>query len=381
MSLTSDSLRVLQMLPELESGGVERGTLEIARHLVETGHHSTVISGGGRMVPQLEREGSKHLQWPVGAKNPRVLACFYPLRKFLIQEKIDVLHLRSRIPAWLGYLVWLSLPASSRPLLVTTFHGFYSINMFSSIMAKGDCVIAVSESIKNHIIENYRIPKRLEVIPRGADLSEFHPQKVGYERIAKLREDWGIRRDVPIIMVPGRISRIKGHQVFLESLLKITGVEFQAVLVGDYQENIRFYQELRSFIADNNLAGSVIFSGHCADMPAAYLLADLVVSATSIKPESFGRTNIEAMAMGKTVIATAHGGSEETVVNNETGWLVEPANPLEMGERIRFALENLDRLQAMGKKGMKRVFTEFTLEKMCDTTLQLYHQLNATRKK
>ena len=145
------SLTVVQMLPELEGGGVERGTLELGKYLAEHGHRSLVISAGGRLVGQLEREGSKHIPWNVGSKSPICLKYILPLRRLLQKEQVDVLHLRSRMPAWVGYLAWKSLPKSKRPALVTTFHGFYSVNSYSAIMTKGDGIIAVSESIKKHI--------------------------------------------------------------------------------------------------------------------------------------------------------------------------------------------------------------------------------------
>jgi glycosyltransferase involved in cell wall biosynthesis len=369
------TIKVVQMLPELESGGVERGTLEMGKHLAFSGHHSIVISGGGRMVKQLEQEGSRHITLPVGSKSPRCLASLLPLRKLLLSERVDVLHLRSRMPAWVGYVTWLSLPQNKRPLLVTTFHGYYSHNAYSSIMTKGDCIIAVSEGIREHISKNYRVRGKLKTIFRGVDQMTFSPERVDQRRIENLHDRWGIQKETPVVMLPGRISRNKGHDIFLRSLLQIKKEPFQAILVGDCDEQNGFIIELRNFIESSGLAEQVKFVGHCDDMPAAYLLADIIVSASSKRPEAFGRTTIEAMAMGKPVIATSHGGSVEIVKHGENGWLVQPSNPEEMGKQIAAALKNIYSLAEMGKKGMKHVHECFSTDSMCENTLKLYREL------
>ena len=363
------------MLPELESGGVERGTLEMGKHLASSGHHSFVISGGGRMVKQLEQEGSRHIKWAVGSKGPRSLGYLQPLRKLLLNEKIDVLHLRSRMPAWIGYSAWLSLPKKKRPLLVTTFHGFYSVNVYSGIMTKGDCVVAVSESIKEHISRHYKVRGKLRTIFRGVDRSIFNPEIVDDKRVRYLQNLWGIKKGIPVVMLPGRLSRIKGQDIFLKSLLNIKKKPFQAIMVGDCHEGNGFVIELKNFIRQNGLDESVKLVGHCQDMPAAYLLSDFIVSASSKKPEAFGRTIIEAMAMGKPVIATAHGGSVETVLHGKSGWLVEPSNSDELGRKIEEILGCTEYLRQVGSVGMKRVQQCFSTESMCDNTLGLYKEM------
>jgi glycosyltransferase involved in cell wall biosynthesis len=368
-------LKVVQMLPELESGGVERGTLEMGKYLAISGHHSIVISGGGRMVKQLEQEGSKHIRWPVGSKSPRCLASLPPLRKLLLHERVDVLHLRSRMPAWVGYVTWLSLPQKMRPLLVTTFHGYYSLNAYSGIMTKGDCIIAVSEGIREHISKNYKVRGKLKTIFRGVDQVTFAPERVEESRVRNLHDRWGMQKGAPVVMLPGRISRNKGHDVFLKSLLEIKKEPFQAILVGDCDEDNGFIIELRNFIQSSGLAEQVKLVGHCDDMPAAYMLADIIVSASSKRPEAFGRTTIEAMAMGKPVIATSHGGSVEIVKHGENGWLVPPSNPEEMGKQIASALKKTDSLVEMGKKGMKHVHECFSTDSMCESTLKIYREL------
>ncbi len=371
--LAKEKLTILQMLPDLEGGGVERGTLEMGSFLVSKGHRSLVVSGGGRLVDQLEKEGSNHRVMSVGSKSPAVLKCIWPLRKMLRDERIDILHLRSRMPAWVGYAAWLSLPQKHRPLLVTTFHGFYSVNAYSAIMTRGNAIIAVSESIKKHIAECYNKMDNVTLIFRGVDAKQFTPELVEQSRVDELADNWGVDRDKPIIMLPGRITRLKGQDIFIKSLSLLNGFDFQAILVGDIGENPGYSEELLELIGKNNLASRVKLVGHCADMAASYMIADVVMSASSSEPEAFGRTTVEAMAMGKPVIATAHGGSLETVVHGETGWLVPPSDPEAMAHAIEKALELGDKaLKNMGTKGRERVLSRFTTESMCESTLKLY---------
>ena len=371
-------LTVVQMLPELEGGGVERGTLEVGRYLAEKGHRSIVISGGGRLVPQLEKEGSSHLSWNVGSKSPVCLRYILPLRSLLKREKVDILHLRSRMPAWIGYLAWKTLPTHRRPVLVTTFHGFYSVNAYSAIMTKGMAVIAVSESIRQHIYEHYGKKNGVRLIFRGVDTEQFAPENVERERVERLRRQWGISGDRPVVMLPGRITRLKGQAVFIKALSLLRHEDFQALLVGDTKENPGFVEELNALVQELGLVGKVRMVGHCTDMAAAFLLADIVVSASSSEPEAFGRTSVEAMAMGRPVVATAHGGSLETVIDGETGWLVRPSDPEDMARALDEALSlDRERLAGLGLQGKERVRKNFTTTSMCLQTETLYRQLIA----
>jgi len=368
-------LTVLQMLPELESGGVERGTLEMGKHLAANGHRSLVVSGGGRLVDQLEREGSKHFQMKVGKKSLSSLRYIPRLRKLMREEAVDILHLRSRLPAWLGYVAWKSLPAAERPALVTTFHGFYSVNAYSAIMTKGETVIAVSESVKDHIREFYGEHISVKPIFRGVAEETFNPDAISPVRIEALRQDWGIEPNVPVVMLPGRFSRWKGQDVFLRSLSRLSHMDFQAILVGDPLETPNYTEELKTIIEKHKLHNRVKMVGHCNDMAAAYLLSDIVVSASSSEPEAFGRVSIEAMAMGRPVIATAHGGSLETVVDSVTGWLIEPADFQAMARALEKAL-TIDRkeLEKLGLNGRKRVLQQFTTRSMCEQTVNVYYR-------
>jgi glycosyltransferase involved in cell wall biosynthesis len=374
-----DKLTVVQMLPDLEGGGVERGTLETGRYLARNGHKSIVISAGGRMVKQLEEEGSRHIAWNIGDKSPRSLLYIRPLRSLLLQERVDVLHLRSRMPAWIAYIAWKSLPPHKRPALVTTFHGFYSVNSYSAIMTRGERIIAVSEAIARHIRENYGLEDKVTLNYRGIDEDLFSPDNVEAERVEYLAEKWGINRSRIIIMLPGRLTRLKGQHVFIKSLTLLKSGNFQAVMVGDTQDNPGYTRFLMNLINENNLEGKVKLVGHCSDMPAALLLADIVISATSSEPEAFGRTTAEAMAMGKTVVATAHGGSLETVVAGETGWLVQPSDPEDMARAIDEAMVDPEKRKAFGEAGQLRVRRHFTLKNMCENTLTIYRELLAEK--
>ncbi|WP_456384835.1 glycosyltransferase family 4 protein [Desulfolithobacter sp.] len=370
-------LTIVQMLPELKGGGVERGTLELGRFLVRAGHKSLVISQGGRLVGLLKRQGSIHLRYPfVGEKSPRALLSILRLRRDILRHRVDILHLRSRIPAWVGYLAWKSLPAKKRPVLVTTFHGFYSVNRYSAVMTRGEKVIAVSRTIGEHIRSAYNIDReKIVVIYRGVDIGEFDPRKVEENRVAELRSAWDIRPDAgPVILLPARMTRLKGHDVFFSALAMLRDQDWQAVCVGQIDENSYYVNELRRGLVEAGLAERVRMVDHCQDMAAAMTLADIVVSA-SREPESFGRTVVEAQAMERPVIATAHGGSMETVEPGETGLLARPGDATSLARSLHALLADRTLRQLLGRAGREQVLKNFTVERMCSQTLALYDSL------
>ena len=374
------TISVMQLLPELNSGGVERGTLEMGRHLVDKKHNSVVVSGGGRLVEQLEREGSLHIKKSIGSKTPLALVHIWPMRRLIKAHNIDILHLRSRMPAWVGYVAWLSIPKKKRPLLVTTFHGFYSVNAYSEIMTKGEGVIAVSESIKKHIKDNYDRSEKVRLIFRGVEIDSFTPAKVSYDRIEKLRSEWGVTNEQKVIMLPGRLTRLKGQEVFLKSLLSVKNSSYIAVLVGDTLDNPGYTSELKEIIDSNGLGHYVKMVGHCSDMPAAFMVADIVLSTSSLEPEAFGRTTVEAMAMGCPVIVTGHGGSLETVIPGENGWIVQPSNIAELASAIDEALDTpQQKLKKIGENNQRRVMEKFTASAMCEQTFSFYEELLAEK--
>lgn len=375
MNTPARPLTVVQMLPELQSGGVERGTLELAAFLVSQGHRSLVISGGGRLAPELAASGSRHLAWQIGAKSPLTLRYVPRLVQLFFREQVDILHLRSRVPAWVGYLAWRLTPAARRPRLVTTFHGFYSVNGYSAVMAKGERVIAISRVVREHILANYPIPpERVVLIPRGVDEKIFTPEAVAPERMERLRAQWGLSAATgPVIMLPGRITRLKGHEIFIRSLAVLQNLPWTALIVGDPEDNPRLADELRALIAASRLEKRILLAGHCPDMPAAYALAGLVVSATHGTPEAFGRVAVEAQAMGVPVVASALGGSLETVLPGKTGWLFAPGDAEDLTRALREALPNRGLREAYGRAGRDWVRENFTVARMCRETLSVYH--------
>ena len=375
--MVARTITVVQMLPDLISGGVERGTLEMGRYLSEQGHRSIVVSAGGRMVSQLEREKSRHVAWKVGRKTPVCLQYLLPLRRLLLRERVDILHLRSRLPAWVGYLAWRSLPAGRRPRLVTTFHGFYSVNAYSAVMTKGERVIAISRAVAEHIARHYQVAaNRIEVIYRGFDAETFAPEYVTASRVEALRNTWGLQETTgPLIMLPGRLTRLKGHDIFIDSLAAIRELPWAAVCVGDKQENPGLVAELLQRAVRRGIAGRIGFVGHCDDMPAALKLADVVVSATSTHAEAFGRVAVEAQAMGKAVIASAHGGSLETVIDGKTGWLVKPADSVKLADALKAVVSDGEIRALRGAAGRRWVEKTFTVERMCRQTLAVYEDL------
>ncbi|MEE4240392.1 MAG: glycosyltransferase, partial [Desulfopila sp.] len=377
-------LRILQILPELDEGGVEGETLDLAVYLADQGYHSMVISAGGRLVRQLEEAGGIHFTWPhIGEKSFRCLKYIKKLQYFFIDQKVDVIHLRSRLPAWIGYMAWKRLPPLLRPALITTFHGFYSVNSYSTIMTKGEKVIAVSEVISQHIQENYHVDKsKIELIHGGCDTKIFDPAGVSAERVEKLQEKWQLPQDgTPVIMLPGRLTQWKGQDVFIESLALIKELDFFAICVGETEENSSYTKRLQERIRRHELQNKVRLVGHCSDMPAALMASDLVISASSTQPEAFGKVAIEAMAMEKPVVSTRHGGSLETIVENETGWFVAPSSPVEMANAIKNVLTNRALLLKAGKKGREWVEKNFTAYQMCEKTLVLYQRLCAEKEK
>lgn len=309
-------LTVVQVLPALESGGVERGTLEVAAELVRRGHRSIVISAGGRMVAELVAAGSEHLSWPIGHKSLLTLRYVRRLRAYLRDQKVDVLHARSRLPAWIAYLAWRGMSPARRPRFVTTVHGFYSVGRYSAVMTKGERVIAVSHVIAEYIRTHYPQvdPQRIVVIPRGVDRTEF---PYGFEPDPQWRARWYEAfpqlRARSILTLPGRITRRKGHEDFLRLIaeLREAGEPVHGLIVGGEDPRRRAYaRELRQQVQRLGLTDHVTFTGRRTDIREIFAISALVLSLSS-KPESFGRTVLEALSLGVPVIGYDHGGVGE----------------------------------------------------------------------
>jgi len=314
---TARRLTVVQLLPALESGGVERGTLEVGKYLVEHGHRSIVISAGGRMVEQLTREGSEHVQWDIGRKSPFTLLRYVGrLRRFLRDEKVDILHVRSRMPGWVGYLAWKGMEPAHRPRLVSTVHGLYSVNAYSAVMTKGETVIAVSETVRQYVLQHYPAvsPDRVRLIFRGVDRSQF---SYGYQPSTEWLEAW--RNQHPflagkqVLTLPGRITRLKGHEEFLNLIadLKKDDLPIHGLIVGGAQDDKQAYlDELKTLAAKLGISAEVTFTGQRSDLREIMAVSNLVLSL-STKAESFGRTVLEALSLGIPVCGYNHGGVGE----------------------------------------------------------------------
>jgi glycosyltransferase involved in cell wall biosynthesis len=375
----SEAPVILQVLPRLESGGVERGTVEITAAIRDAGWKPLVASAGGAMIPHITHAGGEHLTLPLDSKNPFVIyANAQKLVRIIKKRNVSLVHARSRAPGWAAYLAakWSGVP------FVTTFHGIYGTEnalkkRYNSVMVKGARVIAVSTFVRDHILANYAIDAtRIRTIPRGVDFSLFEASKVKPGRIQELTKSWMLYDNfAPVIFCPGRISRIKGQHVLVEALAKLANVPFQCIIAGTDNGHEDYREELEQLIRARGLAEKVRIANATNFMAEAYTLSSIVVVPSS-QPESFGRVAIEAQAMGRLVIATDHGGARETIVPNETGYLVPPDNAEMMAEAIRFALGRDERIvDAMAEYAIRHVRSHFSSDKMKADTIAVYREL------
>ena len=368
---------VLQVLPAMDMGGVERGTVQTAAALTAAGWRAMVASSGGPMVHELSRAGAKHIEMPLAAKRPfRMLRNADALADLINREGVDLVHARSRAPAWSA----LSAARRTDKPFVTTFHNAYGHNWlkhhYIKVMAKGDKVIAISDFVAQHVRETYGVDDdRLVTIHRGINADIFDPANVSAERMIQLSKPWRLPDDRPVIMLPGRLTRWKGHSVLIEALAILGRKDICCVLVGGDQGRTAYRQKLEEQARRRGLDQVLRVVEHCSDMAAAYMLADVVVSA-STHPEGFGRVAVEAQAMGRPVIATDHGGSRETIWHDESGWLVPPNEPEAMAAALERALSlNQAEREAMAANGRDNVEQNFTVTLMCQRILAVYQSL------
>jgi glycosyltransferase involved in cell wall biosynthesis len=378
--MSADSLppAVLQVLPMLETGGVERGTIEVAEALVRAGFRALVASAGGRLVPELIHLGAEHVVLPLASKDPWVMwRNAAKLAAVIRDRRIAIVHARSRAPAWSARLAAHRTGAR----WVTTYHGTYNEGFplkrrYNAVMASGERVIAISAFIAEHLMARHGTdPARVRIIPRGVDPRRFDPSLVSGERIVKLARAWRIPDAAPVVLLPGRLTRWKGQEVLIEALARMKRRDAVAVLAGDDQGRHGYRAGLEALAERLGLGARVRIVGDCADMPAALMLADVVVSA-SIEPEAFGRVVVEAQAMGRPVVATAHGGAAETVSPGETGWLVPPGDARALAAALDHALSlDAETRMALGARARKSVLARYTTERMCAATLDVYREL------
>jgi glycosyltransferase involved in cell wall biosynthesis len=368
---------VLQIVPRLVSGGAERGTVELAAALVAAGWTSCVASAGGLLERELARAGAVHVRLPLASKNPLVMRRNARRLVPLIRRLgIDIVHARSRAPAWSA---WAAARATRRHF-VTTFHNAYAGGTrlkrhYNSVMARGERVIAISDFVADHVAKTYGIgTDRLRPIPRGVDLAVFCPDRVGGPRIAALVRRWRLPETAPVVMLPGRLTRWKGGLDFIAAAALLGRPEVCFVLVGAPQHR-GFRRELETAIAGAGDRGIFRIVEACDDMPAAYMLADLVVSASS-DPEGFGRVVAEAQAMGRPTIATDHGGARETIIPGVTGWLVPPRDPTALAAAIGEALSLAPAARTLlAERAIAHIAAGFNRETMCARTIAVYEEL------
>ena len=373
---------VLQVLPALVTGGVERGAVDIAAAIVAAGGTAIVASSGGPMVRELERAGARHITLPVHSKNPIVMFRNIGRLIRLIEEHgVNVVHARSRAPAWSAYRA----ARRANVAFVTTFHGTYGHGSpvkrwYNSVMLKGERVIAISQFIAGHIRDVYGLDDpKVRVIHRGVDLALFSPQAVSAERLIDLAERWRVTEGMPIVMLPGRLTSWKGQGLLIEALARLGRTDIRCLLVGSDQGRHGYRRSLENMIERRGLSGVVQMTDHCRDMPAAYMLADVVVSA-STDPEAFGRVAAEAQAMGRPVVASNHGAARETVLPGKTGLLFAPGNAdaLALAIAETLALDSQAR-EALAADAIAHIRANFSKEKMCEETLALYGELLEAR--
>jgi glycosyltransferase involved in cell wall biosynthesis len=368
---------VLQIIPSLVSGGAERGTVDLAGALVAAGWTAYVASSGGPLEHQLTRLGAHHLKLPLATKNPLAIRRnAATLGEIVRRHKIDIVHARSRAPAWSA---WLAAQATSRRF-VTTFHNAYDTDLplkrwYNSVMARGERVIAISQFVGQHVADVYGLgADRLRVIPRGVDLALFDPHRVSGERIAALATGWRIPEDARVVTLPARLTRWKGGLDFIAAIARLGRRDLCCLLVGAEQRR-GFRRELEKAIERSGFVGIFRIVDDCRDMPAAYMLSDVVVSA-STDPEGFGRVIVEAQAMGRPVVATDHGGARETIIPGITGWLARPGDPAALAAAIGQALA-LDTAQraAFARRARAHVAAGYTRDAMCARTIDVYEEL------
>ena len=375
-------LSVLQVIPELDAGGAERTAVDVARAVVAAGGRAWIATEGGRLAGEAEDAGAKLITGPYATKNPLAIwRNAAALADLIRREKIDIIHARSRAPAWSAFLA----ARRTRIKYVATYHGIYNARSalkryYNAIMARGDAVIANSNYTAAHVLSQHKVDKaKLHVIPRGIDIKAFTPENVTPDRTADIRKQWSLKEGRPVIVLPNRLTRWKGQLLFIEALAKIPGRNFEVVMIGDAQERDAYVDELLAAVDRLNLSQIVRIPGHCRDMPAAMMVADVIV-APSIEPEAFGRVAVEAQAMGRPVVASRLGAQTETIADGVTGFLFPSGDADALAKCIEQALAMTpEQRKAMAAAARERVLKSYTVDAMCAATLKVYDDLISAR--
>lgn len=384
--MTTAPRTVLQVLPSLISGGVERGTVDVAAALVQAGARALVASAGGRMVRELERAGAEHITLPLDTKNPFAIKKNAETLTELIRARgVSIVHARSRAPAWSAR----EAARAAQVPFVTTFHGVYGLGpfglkkLYNRVMADGEIVIAVSEFIRAHLIKEYGVPpERIRVIHRGVDTAQFDANSVSPTRLVQLATKWRLSDSQHVVMLPGRLTAWKGHDLLIDAIAELKRrnkgeTDVRCIMVG--QDHGR--PNHRDYIMRHAAArgADVHIIDDCNDLPAAYMVSDVVVSA-STRPEAFGRVVVEAQAMGRPVVAPSHGGAPEIIVPGVTGWLFTPSDPISLADALDRALRlsQAERFR-IAEAAVARARSLFTKTEMCARTLEVYEEVLARR--
>ena len=378
-------INVLQVIPKLGYGGAETGCYDLAHYLAEKECGSFIATSSGELLKYVKKEKVKIFKIPVYSKNPLLIfinAIFLSI--LILFKKINIVHARSRAPAWSCYLACLL----TNRIFVTTFHGTYNFKsrlkkFYNSVMLRSKLTIAGSNFIFNHINENYNEylnkNKKLRVIFRGINIDYFHPKNISILKQEKLKKEWELSSEKFTILLPGRLTYWKGQEKFIEALNILiedyNNTNFQAVLLGSDQGRKVYKKKLTSLIERYSLTKKVKFISHCKEMPLAYSISDVIVSA-SIEPEAFGRVAVEAQSMCKPIIASNIGGSKETVLNKKTGFLYKFDDPRELAKNLNTVIQlSQEELKLIGNEGRKNITKKFDVEVMCDSNLREYKKL------
>jgi len=378
-------INVLQVIPKLGYGGAETGCYDIAHFLPENDCGSFVATSGGELLKFVKKDKVKIFKLPVHSKNPfLIILNTLALSLYIIFFKINIVHARSRAPAWSCYFASLL----TGRVFVTTFHGTYNFKskfkkFYNSVMLKAKLTIAGSNFIFSHINENYSEylskEKKLRVIFRGINVDYYNPKNISMLKQEKLKREWNLLSNKFTILLPGRLTYWKGQEKFIESLNILIEdynfTNFQAVILGSDQGRKVYTKKLINLVERYNLNKKIKFIQHCNEMPLAYSLADVVVSA-SIEPEAFGRVSVEAQSMGKPIVASNIGGSRETIINKKTGFLYKHDDPRELAKSLNTVIQlTQDELKSIGNEGRKNITKKFDVETMCQTNLKEYKRL------
>ncbi len=364
-------LTVVQLLPALSSGGVERSTIEISAALVAAGHRAIVVSAGGRLLPALTATGAEHVTFDIGRKSLRTLRHVRTLRALFKREAVDIVHARSRLPAWLGWLALRALPAASRPHFVTTMHGLNSPSRYSAVMARGERVICVSRTVRDYLLTHYprTDPDRLRVIPRGIDPAQFppapQPDRESRARVAALHPQ--LAGDGPLLLLPGRGTRLKGHAdaIALLASLRRDGRDARLWMPGAREAGRAAYiAELEREAAQAGVADALAITPATSAIADAYAASDLVLQL-SRKPEAFGRTVIEALSSGRAVLGWAHGGAGELLAELQPDGAVPPFDASALADAAH---------RLLLASARPSITMSYSLRAMQDATLAVYDE-------